>query len=211
MRLFGADWPEPQLSELTARLDVSSTALRMAIIDTLVRRAPDLLKPRLAELLTAADPMIRSQAIRVLIRVDKDEAIEQLRALLLSPERALRLAGLQNCLYLPFPEIQDLMIAYLAAETDSELIERAGLLFAINPDPRLPFHLYELASTATGTKSHSLRQVFEIACQLLKDSNILGDRFQAYEVKLQNWIAMKAAHRFVQQCLDQLPAPPETW
>lgn len=80
----------------------------------------------LPELLNSKDPQIKALAIEGLAKIDKEEALKHLQALLLSADLSDRLAGIQNCPFLPFEMVKPVLLKYFAAENHPELLIRAG-------------------------------------------------------------------------------------
>jgi len=204
IRRFIKNWPAEHLSDLTVHLTSSSLCLRLSALEALSQTAPDLLIDFLPGLLTSPEPRTRALAVRGLTKIDMDEALAHLEALLLSSDPAHRLSGLQNCFLIPFDKVNDILIKYLASENDLELLERAGWLFESNPNVRAPYQLWEMAERATSEKAAVIKKMLAGACKILEDSGILGDGFKQYMERLQTWIHQRIATRYVQECIEHL-------
>lgn len=204
VRVFCRTWPEEKFSQLTALLDSNSLSLKLAALRTIVHMKPELLIDDLPALLNAKDPQIKALAIRGLAKIDKEEALNHLQALLLSPELSDRLAGIQNCPFLPFEMVKPVLLKYFAAENHAELLIRAGWILEMNPDVQVPFKLFEIAERSPAKKAELVKGVLNEAVKLLEKSGILGNQFAAFTRKLQTWVNKKNALRFVKQVAAKL-------
>ena len=206
IRTFSRNWPEDKFSIITNNLHSESLVLKLASLRTMVHLKPDLLLDDLPDLLASSDPEIKALAIRGLVKIDKEEALNHLQALLLSPTKTERLAGIQNCPFLPFETVKPLLLKYFAAETNSELLTKAGWIIEMNPDVEVPFTLFEIAERSPARKADLVKKVLNEAVRLLSKSGILGDKFVEYTHKLQNWVNKRNALRFVRQLVTKLDA-----
>ncbi|MFZ2958438.1 MAG: HEAT repeat domain-containing protein [Candidatus Ozemobacteraceae bacterium] len=204
IKTFSRAWPSEHFSRIASQLSASHLTLRLAAMEMLLQRAPDMLVQDLPALLISRDPRERALAIRGLAAIDFDEALAHLEALLLSNDPARKQAGLQNCIFLPFERVKPLLFKFFASESDPALLERAGWLFEINPDPEVPFHLYEIAELARPEKAAIVKKILSGACRVVEKTELLGDGFKAYIAKLQNWIFRRSATRFVHECAGRL-------
>ncbi len=204
LRTFSPHWPPDKCGKLPEFLVSESLSVRLAALEVLSVRHPDLLVGFLPKLLTSTDPRIRALAIRGLASIDLAEALEYLQALLLSKENADKIAALRNCFFLPFEEIKPLLLKFFAAESNPDLLKRGGLLVETNPDPQVPFQLWELAERSEERKSAVLKEVAQGACRIIEQSGILGDGYSTYQENLQKWILQRKAIRYVQECTERL-------
>ncbi|MBF0498497.1 MAG: HEAT repeat domain-containing protein [Candidatus Riflebacteria bacterium] len=204
IKTFAGAWPSDKLDLIVTRLTAPNLCLRLAALETLIQRAPDMVVRHLPALLTSSEPRESALAIRGLAAIDLDEALAHLENLLLSTDSARKQVGLQNCLFLPFERVKSLLFKFFASESDPALLERAGWLFEINPDPESPFHLYEVAEMAPPEKAAIVKNIISGACRVIEKSGLLGDGFRAYMAKLQSWIFRRSATRFVHECVGRL-------
>ncbi len=204
IRLFGRSWPEGQFNLITDNLSSGSLVLKLAAIRTMVHLKPELLLNDLPVLLASSDPEIKALAIRGLAKIDKEEALNHLQALLLSPMQTDRHAGIQNCPFLPFEMVKPLLLKYFAAETNPELLTKAGWIIEMNPDIQIPFMLFEIAERSPEKKANLVKKVLNEAVNLLDKSGILGNQFAAYMRKLQDWVSKRTALRYVRQVVPRL-------
>lgn len=204
IRTFGRNWPEDKFNIITSSLNSESLVLKLAALRTMVHLKPELLLDDLPDLLASSDPEIKALAIRALVKIDKEEALNHLQALLLSPTKTERLAGIQNCPFLPFETVKPLLLKYFAAETNPELLTKAGWIIEMNPDVEVPFTLFEISERSPAKKAELVKKVLNEAVRLLNKSGILGDKFAAYTRKLQLWVSKRNALRFARQVVAKL-------
>ncbi len=204
VRGFCRRWPKEKFDLITNMVKSKSLILKLAAIRTLVHMNPELLINDLPGLLASEDPQLKALAIRALTKIDKEEALNHLQALLLSASETDRLAGIQNCLFLPFDMVKSPLIKYFAAETNPGLLTRAGWLLEMNPDVQVPYYLYEILERSDEKKAKQVRSILNNAVRLLNQSGILGDKFPEYTENLQNYVAKKNALRFTKQVVASL-------
>ena len=206
IRVFCRFWPKDKFQIIADYLDSESLSLKLAALKTIVHTEPQLLIDQLPNLLVSRDPQIKALAIRGLVKIDKEEALKHLQALLLSAEVSDRLAGIQNCPFLPFEMVKPVLLKYFAAENHPELLIRAGWILEMNPDVQVPFKLFEIAERSPVKKAKLVKNILNEAVKLLEQSGILGDKFAAYTKKLQAWVFKRNSIRFVKQVIAKLGA-----
>jgi HEAT repeat protein len=206
IRIFCRGWPEDQFKLISDQLASTSLSLRLASLRTIVHMKPELLIDDLPTLLNSDDPQIKALAIRGLVKIDKEEALNHLQALLLSSNLSDRLAGIQNCPFLPFPMVKPVLLKYFAAENHPDLLVRAGWILEMNPDVQVPFKLYEIAERSPAKKAELVRKILNEAVKLLEKSGILGSDFKKYTRQLQAWVNKRNALRFTQKIAQKLEA-----
>ncbi len=206
IRIFCRGWPEDQFKLISDQLTSSSLSLRLASLRTIVHMKPELLIDDLPTLLNSDDPQIKALAIRGLVKIDKEEALNHLQALLLSSNLSDRLAGIQNCPFLPFPMVKPVLLKYFSAENHPDLLVRAGWILEMNPDIQVPFKLYEIAERSPAKKAELVRKILNDAVKLLEKSGILGSDFKKYTRQLQAWVNKRNALRFTQKVAQKLDA-----
>jgi hypothetical protein len=202
---FGPHWPEEQFPLLTRNLGSRSLSLRLAVLEILVHRLPKELSKSLPKLLVSPDPRIRGLAIRGLAAIDFHEALAHHAYLLTSPHANDRMAAIENCFYFPFERIKPLLFKFVARETDAVLLTKVGVLFAINPDPEVPYRLWEMQDFSLPEKAAVLKSIIHDACQALEKSGRFSEaEHQTFMSQLSEWVEKKFAVRFVQDHLARL-------
>ena len=204
IRIFCRSWPEDKFFMISNALSSPSLSLRLASLRTIVHMKPELLLNQLPVLLNSEDPQIKALAIRGLAKIDKEEALNHLQALLLSSSLSDRLAGIQNCPFLPFDMVKPLLLKYFAAENHPDLLIRAGWILEMNPDVQVPFKLFEIAERSPAKKAELVKKILNDAVKILEKSGILGSEFNQFMRKLQDWVKKRNALRFVQKIAQRL-------
>jgi HEAT repeat protein len=204
IRVFGGKWPLKGLSEFSRLLFSPRLSVRLAILDLFSQRDPERVRAFLPRLLVSDDPRTRVLAIRGLARLDLDEAIRHLDFLLSRKDPHQRRAALDVSVFLPFDRIKLPLLQFLAQETQVELLQRAGLLIEHNPDPEIPFQLWEIAENSTKTKAPIIKEILQQSVQNLKRGNGVKGDFQDYVDSLQSWIQERSAQKFVQNSIEWL-------
>jgi HEAT repeat protein len=215
LRLYAREWNEEKATFFTAFLTSPRLSARLCALEILLQRAPETLRDSLPQLLTGGDCRVRALAIRGLAAIDADEAVEHFEHLLLATDAVGRLAALQVSVFLPFDRIRESLLKYAAAESDPEMLDKALLLFAHNPDPEIPFRLFELAESSPLPKAEKLKRCVQTACRNLKASGVMCETFDEFMAKLQTWIYRRQAAKFAQTCLERIQEvqgpPPAEW
>lgn len=204
IRLFCRTWPNDKFNLIAKSAASESLTLKLAAVRTLVHINPEMLIDDLPALLSSDDPQFKALAIRALTKIDKEEALNHLQALLLSPSETDRLAGIQNCTFLPFDMVKPVMLKYFAAENNAELLVRAGWILEMNPDVKVPFYLFEIAERSNEKKAALVKKILNEAVSLLNKSGILGNGFAKYTADLQAWVTKRNALRFAKQVIAKL-------
>ena len=198
LRAFGEFWPQERLNVTVATLASNSMSARLAALDLLVRRSPQLIADQLEALAGSDDPGIQALAIRGLFSLEPSRALYHLSNMLLSPNPHLRRTGLNVCRDLPFDKVKPLVLQFIAVENDLELLDYAGYYFKVNPDVESPYRLWEIAEESASVKAAVLKRVLKGICEALGNSN------PGYFQQLQDWIYRRAASKFVQDCIARI-------
>jgi hypothetical protein len=204
VKVFFRKWPQESLQLLANHLFSESQALRLAVMEALVSLAPETLLKDLPRFLVAEEPRIRSLAIKGLAAIDFQEAMNHLRGLLLSPDESYKAMGIHHLVSIPFDAAKPLLLEFLAGEKNPSQLNRAGILFAANPDPEVPFKLWELVESSTPEKAELLKTIVAVSIRAFGLSGIPRDEFDNFKLKLQIWIQMRSATKFVQNIVQQI-------
>lgn len=207
IRIFCRSWPDDKLYMIVNAVNSDSLVLQLSALKTLVHIKPEALINNLPKLLSSNDPQIKALSIRALAKIDKEEALKYLQALLLSSKEEEKIAGLQNCFFLPFDTVKPILLKFFSVETNPELITQAGWIIDMNPDLNVPFYLYEIAERAPEKKAKLIKQIFNEAIKHLKTSGIIDSKFSQYTTKLQDWVEQRNALRFTRQIVALLNVP----
>lgn len=195
LRTFGRLWPKDRLDPVLALADSPFIAIRCGAIETVGGRDPRRLTDYLPRLLQDPDPRVVAGAVKALAGFDPEEARGYLDAGLRSIDPLRRQAMLRVAVVLPFEITRGPLLNCLAVARDPEVIEKAGLIVQVNPDPDVPFRLLELLMRADAARAPLLEKIFTGACQAIKDSEILGDAFPAWLARIKQAVAEREAAR----------------
>ncbi|MBI3038505.1 HEAT repeat domain-containing protein, partial [bacterium] len=193
-----------QFSMLTELHYSRFITVKLAAMEALVLYKPELLIQHLPSFLVSDDPRTRILAVRGLARINLEEATLYLESMLLDPNTAIKQVALQNCLLLPFDLVKKPLINFCSAESDLSFLARAGLVFKINPDPEVPFRLFEIVESSKGPKIGAMKKVLEGACNVIKAARVLKCDYQEYLSQLQLWVNKRISRRKVHTYISKL-------
>jgi tetratricopeptide (TPR) repeat protein len=199
--LLPADLPEERLTAFELFLIAPDPLLCVPALDMFVNRAPHRLGRFLPRLLLSEHLRVRFLSLKALAAIDPQESARHLEFLLMS-EKVDDVLGALNACLVSLPElVRDPLLKFLTVTENPECIQRAGLFFQVNPDPHVPFRLYELMEKSSTAKAACLRPVLGDALKALADSEILGADFPAYKTRLKTWAEFRQAQRRVANTL----------
>ncbi len=206
LRTFGRYWPRDHLKDIASLLRSDHLSTRIAVLEILIQHAPDLLSRDFPKLLISRDPRVRALAVRGLAKVDIEEAIIHLETLFESRDPPNVTAALQNSVFFPFDRIKSMLLNAFALATDTKMVERIGMFLENNPDPEIPYRLWEMAESAQGEKSSQIKEILKRSSRNIEQSGILED-FTRYSDKLKQWILQRSQTRWVQELINRLCDP----
>jgi HEAT repeat protein len=204
IRIFGTYWPMDGLKTLLEKVASGYLTVRFASLEALIAIAPDRLKDSLPLLLQDQDARIRATAVKGLAKIDKEEAQNHLECILLDKDVNKKLAGLQVAVVLPFSMVKPGLLKFLSVEKDPDLLEKAGWIFQINPDPEVPYRLLELLHQTDELRLPVLKEIMEGACRIIQDSGLLDEDFPVYLKKLEESIRRYRALHVINSTLNTL-------
>lgn len=167
---FGGDEDIEMLTRWCA--DPNPVVMSLAI-EALSRIQPDRLKGLLLPLLSNQSPGIRSRAIRLLHRWYPEEAPRHLAQMLNSEEIDERRAALANAYFLPFDSIKLELLRFLIKEDSPVLLQQAGYILIINPDPDVARITASIAINAAPEKAPLIRSILEQQHDFLHKSGLI--------------------------------------
>ncbi|MBF0546646.1 MAG: HEAT repeat domain-containing protein [Candidatus Riflebacteria bacterium] len=204
VKTFGRKWPKDSLQKLVLHLRSEFFCVRISVLEIFSKIAPSLLQRDLPKFLLSPDPRVRMLAINGLSLIDQGEALLHLEEMLSSENREARLLALKSAILFPIEMTKPFLLKYLVSETDKELIERAGLIFLINPDIETPYKLWELAENSSPEKSGSIKKIILGTIQGITKSGILNENHNAFIERLQRWVDKRKAKKFVQDIISRI-------
>ncbi len=206
VRTFAKHWPQERLDVLTSRLLAPHLGLQMAVLESLVTLAPQHLVKQLPLFLSSPEPRLRALAVWGLVAVDPDEALQHLQGMLLGSETRTKMAAIGNLFLLPFESVKPVLLQFLAAEQDLELLEEAGALVAMNPDLDMPFTLATMAEQSWPQKTALLERLVDAAAEAVEAAGLSGTDHAGYLARLASFRERRSAMLFVQDWLTRLDA-----
>ncbi len=184
LRVFGPSANPEFIPVLSGLLSHPFLSIRMAALEILVRIAPTQLEKGLPRFLLSEEPRIRLLAIQGLCAIDPEEAVLHFDRLLMGTERRVREFALKNAFFLPSDRIKPVLVKFLSAEKDLELVEQAGILLLINPDPEIPFLLTCSSIDSPREKADLLERLSDKAVDALEASGQLGADRKTFQERL---------------------------
>jgi len=169
-----------------------------AAVEALEKLAPQKLEPLLVPLLTNENHVIRSKAVRILYRLDPQEALRHFEAMLFSEDRSEKDAAMFHAYFFPFDKIESLLLRFLAIETSAELIKKAGYLFQVNPDLKPPLNLIEIMEGSKGARKEMFSEILRGV--LIARSRLLARPVEELLEQLKAAYREKKGNELVSQC-----------
>ena len=209
IREFKAVFPREELKRISPLLFSPHLSLRTAVMEVLVLKAPELLQRDLPKFLLHEDPRIRTLAIMGLAGIDQEEALHHLAHLLENGTPEQILAALKSSVFFPFNLIKPLLLKTLSLVQDAGLIKRIGMFLENNPDPEVPFRIWELVENAVGDRQTALQTILRNTCENTEKSGILGNDFPAYQERLKQWIQHRRIISWTRGLVAALEENPE--
>ena len=206
---FAPYWQKDQLGNLVPLLKSKNQSVSCSCVEVLCDHASELIIPKLPDLLLHHDSRIQLLAVKFLTRLDQFEALSYLELILSGNDFERKVRALRLCIFMPFDQVKNLLIEFIARESNTELAKRAGLILINNPDSEVPFRLTEIADTTTAEKSVLVKKLIQAACQNLRDSGVLGDSFGSYLDRLKHWLKHRELKKWVQQWVFLFENSPE--
>lgn len=147
------------MSNLLEELKSNEPSVVCAAIEALEAEEPQTLKAQIVPLLLNKNAWVRSRATRAMYRFDKSEALRYFGALLFSKKSIEREAALNNSIFFPFNQIEAFLLKYLTLEQDQTLIQKAGVVFMVNPDKATAYRLFEAKQATKGLRSNLIASI----------------------------------------------------
>jgi len=209
LTIFSPFWLPDQMRRLVPFLNSRDRSVRGACMEVLCDHASELIVPKLPELLLSKDSRIQLLAVQFLTRLDHFEALSHLKMILFGDDYEKKVRALRLCIFISFDRVKNLLLDFVARETDIDLLKRAGLILINNPDCEVPFRLTEVAGMVAAEKSGLIKKMVQAACQNLRDSGVLGAGFNDYLAKLKNWLKSREQKKWLQQWIFLFENSPE--
>ena len=169
-------------------------------VEALEKLSPDSLKELIVPLLVNPVHGIRSRAIRLLYRWDPQEAIRHFEAALFSDDPNDRNAALFHAFFFPFPEIESLMLRFIAIEDTPALLEKAGFLFRANPTPEEPLKLIEVRENCRGEKRRLVGGILIGVINSLFQAGLIRKTPEELTLELEEAYQRRKARQLIEGC-----------
>jgi len=207
---FGLSWPMDQLQILLDNLFGNYVGIRVAVLETLIAISPYRLVSYFPKLFQEEDPRIMATTIKGLAKIDEDEAKRYIESELLGRNPLRKNAILRVATGLPFKLVKESLLKFLSTEKEITLLEKAGLIFHINPDLEVPYRLLDLLKNADSKKMPILKETFEGACKIIENSGMLGKGFSEYLSKLEEASNKYGVFKTIQMAVAKLDSEDES-
>ncbi len=169
-------------------------------VEALEKLSPDSLKDLIVPLLVNPVHGIRSRAIRLLYRWDPQEALNHFEAALFSEDANDRNAALFQAFFFPFPDIEPLMLRFIAIEDAPSLLEKAGFLFRANPAPEEPLRLLEVRENCRGEKRKIIGEILTGVIQSLHQAGLVQKTPDQLTLELEEVYQRRKARQLIEGC-----------
>ncbi len=173
------------MSDLISELKSKEPSVVCAAIETLEVSNPEQLKANIVPLLLNPNAWVRSRATRAMCRWDKSEAIRYLASMLFSNKILEREAALNNSIFFPFNQIESLLLKFLTVEREQNLIQKAGVVFMVNPDKTTAYRLFEAKQATRGLRSNLIEAILVGVLNSLFQAKLDNDSPELQLKKLQ--------------------------
>lgn len=135
-------------------------------------------------LLTSSTIDTKAQAIQVLYKWNKTEAIKHFRALLLSSNRAEKALALHHAQRLNYSEMEALLLEMLGTELDTSLLLSLSKIFIQNAHLQLPIMLHQKITKLSGEQQKLSKGILLNVIRQLSKIGLIEVSVQDYLKKL---------------------------
>lgn len=177
-----------------ANPDVASAALGL-----LAQQSPLAFKSAVVQALKSSSLKLRLHAVHLLRRIDEDEALKYLNALLLHKNPLVRQSALREIMLVPFDRVENMLLQYLGRETNPLLLVKGGLIGCFNPDPKFPLMIYDILLLSHGSKKHIMQLVLRHIVESIKAAGVLTESYEEFLAQLKQKLALKKS-RLIIRC-----------
>lgn len=181
---LGSRIDSPPIASLLNDKDPSLVA---QTVKTLGNIDMDAILPSLNQFLAAEDPRIKSAAMEVFLKADKEAAVQYLQSMLRSGVIATRRIGLSLLPLLDYPSAEPMLWRMLTHEANLELQVQAGYMVAANPTREGMFRLFAFTHNKNGELKHGFEEIWRAA--LISAENVFQRKSE--EIEQECWEAFK--------------------
>ncbi|MEW6709242.1 MAG: HEAT repeat domain-containing protein [Candidatus Riflebacteria bacterium] len=169
-----------------------------AAVEVLERLNPQKIEALLVPLLTHSNYGIRSRAVRLLYRLDQQEAVKHFESMLFSQEKDEKEAAMFHAYFFPFDKIEALLLRFMTLESNPDLLKKAGFLFQVNPDAAPPLQLIEIMEGSRGSRKEIFSDILRGVLQA--QGRMLGRPVDQLLEELKSCYRNKKANELIAQC-----------
>ncbi|PKL40397.1 MAG: hypothetical protein CVV41_19650 [Candidatus Riflebacteria bacterium HGW-Riflebacteria-1] len=195
-------WPDDYVSYFEENLFSESSTLKLACLEAVILKAPDLFRQHFEKLVTSQDPLIRAISIRGLAKKYPRSAATFLADAMRRGDYYSRLAVLRAISVMPFAPHRAGLMELLSHEQDERLLKIAAAIVLANPDREVPFRIGDiLVKTVERKKAGFLNDLQKNCCTMIRMAELCPD-FQLYAQTLKNYMQRARATLFIENCLS---------
>jgi HEAT repeat protein len=144
--------------------------LQLAGMQILDKWGPQRLIGFLNGLLTSENPLVRSRAVRLSLKLEPDRALESFKSMLVSSDLTSRAQAVGCLVLFPFLRIQTILLEQLSREDNTEIARHILAVVRSNPSPSLLRQLDSVQNTVSASVSILIAQgrmdLFDVILQL---------------------------------------------
>jgi len=204
IKTFYKFWPTNEIQLLASNLGNPDLNIRYLSLEALIFLAPEKITRNLPQLLMSKDPKLWALAIQGLEKIDPEEADRHVQNTLLKGDHRQKLAAVRCLAHFPYEKAKPILLKMLASVMEPDILHQAVCVFQANPDPDLPFRLWEIVEKSPPVKSEVMKKILQTCLGLIEKSGVLKEPFSAYFERLQTWIYQRLGVRLVQESLTKL-------
>lgn len=182
-------------SAVTCFLEDKDPSVIAQAVRTLGNIDLDAILPVLNGYLAADDPRIKSAALEVYLKADKEGAVQYLQSILKSGAAGTRRLGLSLLPLLDYPSAEPILLKLLAHEPNHELQVQAAYMVAANPTREGVFRLFSLTHKVDGELKSGFEEIWRAA--LISAEN--GLNWRPEELESECWEIFKADQEKISQ------------
>jgi HEAT repeat protein len=145
-----------------------------AAVEALEKLHPESLKPLIVPLLAGPSHGIRIRAVKLLFRWDAAEALHHFETMLFSSDPAEQRAAVSNSIFLPFADISEALLRFIAGQEDLTVLRDSGMLLCMNPALDLLLPLTAILETSAGEKRTIVAEILTGVIRSLSGAGIVA-------------------------------------
>lgn len=153
-----------------------------------------ILIPVLPNLLSSREPLVRTRAVKVLQKIDPDEAERHFINLLSSPQADNRLAALEISFLFPFERVKNYVLSLLTEEKDNDIFKACATLLASNPSQEVAMKLLDILESMPSQQRRPINLIFNILSNAIATAKILPPDQASPQALVTKWKQQRLKH-----------------